>query len=435
VNLRFLRGRATATLADQVFSSGSNFLVMVVVTRLTNPRAFGAFALAYSVWLLILGVHRAVIVNPMMIADPGSRHDADRLERALAAEAVLALTAASVVGLVGALLHVAGLRLLGWALIALAPWLPLLLIQDLWRWVGFMRAQPGKALVNDIAFTVAQIGLLGTLAAGGRIGIGAALAAWGGGAAVGVAVGAWQFGARLRLASGWVCLRRSWPDARWLLADFLTSYGASQGWQYLVAAMLGPAALGLVRAAQNLLGPTNVLLFGGSGYGLPASVEALHDGGWKRLDVVVRRLTIWITFGVSVYALAVAVGHDRLVEFVYGPQYRGIGTLVVLAGLSVTLVGLAFGAGVGLTAARKTRALFIVRVSAAVLSAAFLLAFAGSLGTVAAGWASLVGALAYAILMWTSYLSASRSAKAAGSGSPDHDRQTVEISTRGAEDG
>ena len=430
MSARLLRGRATLTFADQAFSSGSNFIVAVVVARLTAPGAFGAFALAYTVWLLVVGVHRAVIVNPMMITAPESGHGRERLQSAVAAEVVLGLAVAALVGLTGAVLQLTWSRPLGWALLALAPWVPMLLVQDLWRWSGFMRAEPGKALVNDVAFTVAQIGLLAVFAAAGRLGTGTALAAWGSGAAVGVVVGTWQFGVRLRLAGGWRWLRRCWPDARWLLADFMTSYGASQGWQYLVAAMLGPAALGLVRAAYNLMGPVNVLLFGGSGYGLPASVEALRDGGWRRLDGVVRRLTVTIALGVGAYALCLTVAEDRLVQLVYGPQYAGIGGLVVLAALSFTVIGAAFGAGIGLTAARRTRALFLVRVGAAATSMAFLAAFARPLGVVAAGWANLLGALAYLALMVAAYRSARRDHPVTGSGGQA--RTPDAISTEGA---
>jgi O-antigen/teichoic acid export membrane protein len=404
------RGRATATVADQAFSSASNFLVGLVIARLAGPGAFGAFALAYTVWLLAGGTHRALIVNPMMIIAPESRHDARRLEQALAAELLLGTAAAAVIALGGTSLHLAGARTLGWALLALAPWMPLFLVQDLWRWVGFMRGQPTKSLVNDVVFTVAQVGLLAALGLGGHLSLGAVVAAWGGGAAVGVAVGLRQFGVRLRPVGGWGFLKQSWPDGRWLLADFMTSYASSQGWQYLVAAMFGPAALGLVRAAYNLMGPTHVFLLGGSGYGLPTSVDAFQKEGWKQLDAVVRRVTGLIALGTAAYVVAVIAGRDLLVGLVYGEQYRQIGSLVVLAGLATICTSTGFGAGIGLTSARRTRSLFVVRMSSAATSVACFLLVARWVGIVGAGLASLAGSLTYAALMWGAYWSAHRDA-------------------------
>jgi O-antigen/teichoic acid export membrane protein len=400
---RLLQGRAVTTVADQAFSSASNFLVGVVVARLAGPGAFGAFALAYSVWLAVAGVHRALVVNPMLVADSGSHGDGDRVERALAAEGVLGLAAAAVIAMAGTALWLTGLGPLGRTLLVLAPWLPVLLVQDLWRWAGFMRGRPGKALANDVAFAVAQVTLMIALGAAGRLQTGMVLAAWGGGGAVGAIVGTRQFRTRLRLAGGWAVLRRSWPDGRWLLADFLTSYGASQAWLYLVAVVLGPASLGLLRAAQNLLGPTNVLLLGISSYGLPASVAAFRGDGWTGLDRVARRVTGSMTLGIAAYAAPLAAGRDLVVELVYGRAYAGTGVLVVLAGLQAVFLGIGFGAGTALTAARRTSALVAVRMTTAAVSAGCFLALAGRIGVAGAGWAGAVGAATYAVLMWTAY--------------------------------
>jgi O-antigen/teichoic acid export membrane protein len=419
LRLQALRGRAATTVADQAFSSASNFLVGLVIARLAGPGAFGAFALAYAVWLLAGGIHRALIVNPMMIVAPAARQGTWPLEQALAAELLLSLSVASMLALSGALLWVVGSSTLGWVLVALAPWLPVLLVQDLWRWVGFMRGQPARSLVNDIAFTVTQVGLVAAFGLGGHLTLGTIIAAWGGGAAVGAAIGLWQFGVRPRPTGGWRFLQRSWPDGRWLFVDFITSYGSSQSWQYLVAAMFGPAAFGLVRAAFNLMGPTNVFLLGGSGYGLPTSVEALHSEGGKRLDAVVARVTILIALGTAAYVLPVILGRGLLVEAVYGEQYRQIGTLVVLAGLTTICTGLGFGAGIGLTAARRTRTLFMVRMTSAAMSVTCLRVTGRWLGVVGAGWASLAGTLAYVVLIWGAYL-AYRRAEAAGGAARHH---------------
>jgi O-antigen/teichoic acid export membrane protein len=403
VTWRIPRGRGITTVADQALSSVSNFLVGVVVARLAGPGAFGAFTVAYAAWLVVAGTHRALIVNPMMIGTRHTRDPAVRLERFAAADAILGLMAAVVLALVGGLLRLIGMPSIGWALLALAPWLPLLLLQDLWRWAAFKLAQPGKALLNDAVYTIIQVGLIVAFGLAGDLGATKALAAWGTGASVGVAVGAWQFGVRIRLRGGWGWLRQCWPDGRWLLADFVTTYGASQVWLLLVAGVLGPAALGLVRAAQNLMGPSNVVVLGGSSYGLPTAVEALQEGGWVRLDAVIQRLRAWMVLGIGGYGLLVVVLRDSLIERVYGPEYATIGTLVVLAALQCTCLGVGFGPGIGLTAARRTRDVFLVRLTTATISAIGFLTLSRALGLAAAGWAGLLGSLAYAALMSAVY--------------------------------
>ena len=45
---------------------------------------------------------------------------------------------------VGVLLLAVGQDTFGYDFLAIAPWLPFLIIQDYWRWVGFMAARPGR---------------------------------------------------------------------------------------------------------------------------------------------------------------------------------------------------------------------------------------------------------------------------------------------------
>ena len=45
--------RATTTMVDQCVASASNFVVGIVVARISGPAGLGAFALAYTVWILL----------------------------------------------------------------------------------------------------------------------------------------------------------------------------------------------------------------------------------------------------------------------------------------------------------------------------------------------------------------------------------------------
>ncbi len=59
--------RATTTMADQCVASASNFAVGIVVARISGPAGLGAFALAYAVWILVTTIHRSLITDPMAI--------------------------------------------------------------------------------------------------------------------------------------------------------------------------------------------------------------------------------------------------------------------------------------------------------------------------------------------------------------------------------
>lgn len=401
---RTLKGRAGLTLADQAFSSASNFLVGLFVARLAGPRQFGAFALAFAVWLAIAGLHRGLISDPLLISGPDQGGEKSMLSGGLAAELLLGVSAGALVALIGVLLIASGASTLGVGLVSLAPWLPVLLAQDYWRWVAFKRGQPAKALANDVVYTVIQVAVLLTAAWAGHRSASIALGAWGVGAACGAALGVQQFRVRLALTGGWNYLRQSWPMGRWLAADFATAYGANQAYQFAVAAILGPVGIGALRAALNLMGPTHVLLYASGSLGLPESVKELQRSGPRGLDRVVRLVSIAAAAGVGAYALAVGILGGRLMAWVYGPAFAPFGALVALAALQHVIAATAWGPNLGLKAARQTRSLFAVRVVTSCVSISSVVVLANSFGIVGAAWGAVVTVAANVSAAWFTYL-------------------------------
>src|SRR4051794_15446990 len=54
-------------LADQALSSGTNFALAIMLARLLAPKAYGSYVLAAGSWLMLLGLVRAVIVQPYTV--------------------------------------------------------------------------------------------------------------------------------------------------------------------------------------------------------------------------------------------------------------------------------------------------------------------------------------------------------------------------------
>ena len=82
------------TATDQILSSTSNFVLGVLIGRLAGPGAFGAYILAFTVWLVVVGVHRALVAEPIVIS---RALDGDRqsvLRRGLEADLLLAVASA-----------------------------------------------------------------------------------------------------------------------------------------------------------------------------------------------------------------------------------------------------------------------------------------------------------------------------------------------------
>jgi O-antigen/teichoic acid export membrane protein len=379
--------RAALTLADQCLSSVSNFAVGVIVARLSGPAGLGVFSLAYAAWLLLASIHRSLVTDPMAI-EGDARDPENRLgiRRGAGSELILGTIAALGFAVVGGILMAFGQRTFGVAMLAVAPWLIVLLLQDYWRWVGFMTAQPMKSLLNDIIFDVVEAVAFSLVLVSHFRGPAVILAAWGTGALVGAVFGLFQFrlighlGPRHSLADGfrsaavpfvdgWALLRRHWGISRWIVANSLMNWGASQAYVFIAGFILGPAGLGGLKAAQTLVtGPSMVLIQAGGSVGLPEASKAYAERGWPGLFKVSRLVTAISVASVAAGTIVIAIFGSQLLSLVYGPQFAHLQTAAVLFGIAQTVSVAGLGCILVLKATRNTRSLLWTVAAALVVS-------------------------------------------------------------------
>ena len=139
-------------VADQGISSLSNFALGLFVARSFGASSFGAFALAFITYTVVINAARGLATDPLLVRFSGDV--VNRWRRATSAATGTAL----VVGVAaGALCVVAGLLLpdpLGPAFVALGIGLPGLALQDSWRFAFFARGRGSSAFLNDLFWTV-----------------------------------------------------------------------------------------------------------------------------------------------------------------------------------------------------------------------------------------------------------------------------------------
>lgn len=391
---------AGLTLADQLVSSASNFLLGVVIARAGGADALGAFGVAFLVWLAVVGLNRALVTEPMTVAG-SAVVEPEEIRRGMAASIAVGLGAAGVLAAACVMVGVAGGGVAGVA--CLLPWLPSLLVQDYFRSISFRRRRPAQALVSDGAFAFLQ-GLLtvGLLLAGAG-GVGTFLAAWGSGATVGALVGLWQSGVPPRLAGGFAPLRELWPRSRWFVAEFSTSFPADQGYLLLLPILLGTAQFGIYRAGAALIGPVVVVFLAGGNLGLPESVRRFRGGGVAGLSAYAPRLTSGVLGLTVLYCGCIALFPEPILRLTFGPDFTGAATVTRLVAIQYVLLALGFGFGVALKAADRMRLLWALRGMTVVVSVSATLLLTSWLGLLGAGIASCVAGAAYAIGVTVGY--------------------------------
>lgn len=390
-----LIGRAGWGVIDQGFVSLANFGLGVMVARLVSPTDFGAFGIAFAVYLVALNVARGFASQPLAIRF-GTR-DAEEFRRGTAESTGTAL-GLGLLGGVGCL--AAGLVLdgpLGASLLALGLALPGLLLQDTWRFVLFTARRGRTAMINDFVWAIVLLSLLAVV---GALGIGSIFVitlCWGIGAAAAALVGILQTRIipRVGRALAW---RREHADItpRFLLAE-LAQMAGSQLVLFGIGLILGLAAVGSVRGSQLLLGPFNVLAVGVFLAIVPEAARlAANPTRFGRLAISVTALltTLGMLWGVAVLLLPEQVGVAILGET--WPGARAVLLPVVLAAIA-PLAGA--GAQIGLFALEESARALRASLVQAIAVVTFGVAGALWWGVNGAAW-GMAAAMAAASLVW-----------------------------------
>ena len=395
---RSVPARAFITTLDQCVSSGSNFAVGVVVARLAGASGLGAYALAYASWLLVAAMHRALVTDPMAIM--GDARDPvmakANVRKGFASEVALGVSCGAVIALLGLALLFAGQRSFGISQLAVAPWITFLLLQDYWRWIGFMQAKPGKALANDVVFDLVQIAGFAFLLVAHIHSIPLVIAAWGLGAVGGALFGVFEFRVMPSFRGGLQWLRAKWPVSRWLAGTSASGWGLSQVQGILTAALLGPAALGGLKAAQGLVsGPAFVLVQAGGSLGLPEASRSYDKHGWAGLNRVSRLITVAGMASVGLVFAAVLLFGRFLLGLLYGHQFAQYEPTALILAVAYIFTSCCLGAILELKIVKRTRVLFLVSLWGLFVSTVAVIALAPAGGVRGVAYSYAVGTALY----------------------------------------
>jgi O-antigen/teichoic acid export membrane protein len=404
-------------LANQAFSSLTNFALGVLIARSVTPHEFGAFSLAFATYTLLLGLSRALTSEPFVVR---VSHVRLAVWRPAAAAAAGTATSIGVVGGAGCVLF--GLATTGptsQAFVALGLTLPGLLLQDSWRFAFFARGSGGQAFLNDLVWALIMFPAVVAFVATGHASMMWLTLGWGGAGAVAGLVGVLQARVLPRPALSARWLRAQRQLAAPYLGEFVAMSGARQLAFYAVGAIAGLAAAGAIRGAQVLLGPVQVLHNGARLAILPEAVR-LGKSSVPQMRVVCNRLSAALSAvamlgGAAVFFLPTALGRQLLGQTWGAAHDVAIPLAVMLAG-----GGISMGAVIGLRALAASDRSFSARMIVSVLQIAATIggAFAG--GAVAAAWGLAAGVWAgIPIWQWQLRQAIAERERAAGGGDRD----------------
>ena len=263
-------------VADQGISSLSNFALGLFVARSFGASSFGAFALAFITYTVVINAARGLATDPLLVRFSGPV--SDQWRRATSSAAGTALAVGTITGALSVLVGLVLPDPVGAGFIALGIGLPGLALQDSWRFAFFACGRGLFAFINDLFWTAILVLGLVVLDRQGDGSAARCLLVFGVTATLAAVLGSMQARTipRPHLARQWL-RTHSHLSARYLLENVSIS-GASQVRSVVLGGVAGLAAVGYVRASEILMGPFLVILMGISQVAVPEASRVLRRG-------------------------------------------------------------------------------------------------------------------------------------------------------------
>lgn len=339
--------RRALVVSDQGISSLSNVVVTIFVARSLSAVGFGAFGVAIVAFMLVQGVSRALVGETLL-----SRYSSVDTETrgSLVPDMLAAAVAISAVGVaVVTVVAVAAGGEAGRALLALGIVLPLVTVQDTWRYI-FIIDRPAAAVAVDAVWLVAVCAVLS--AAPSDAGAAWFVIAWGATAGIGAIAGGLLGRGDLAVPHPLRWLRSNRDMGSRFLGEYVTGQAVGQVVLVGVGAIAGLSVIGAVRAAQVFYGPINTVH---QGIYLALVPEGARSTGEVHLRRLMFRATLLLAGVAGGWMWLGLLLPDSWGTTLFGETWPEAGGLLLPIGLAMIAGSAATGAFAGVRALGDAR--------------------------------------------------------------------------------
>jgi O-antigen/teichoic acid export membrane protein len=352
------------SVADQALFVGGNFLANAMLARTTTKEEYGMFALSYSVFTFLNGLHNSAVLEPYTVYGSGRYRSyfPEYLRLMLRSNVIVGGVLTAVILLTCLALSWIAPSLFSKALLGLGITVGVILSGIFLRRVFYLQ---GKA--NFAAYTSLTFFLI--VAAGLYVATNAHILD--------------SFSVFLVLALGWLVAgiafarklpcwgtrisfldvepqywREHWKFARWMFFSTLVFQFTTQGYYWLVAAFLSVKNVAELRSMYLLIAPVDQIFIAMSFLLLPrlsAQYGARNTEGFLSLWKKYAAATVATT---AIFALAVRALGKPVMHLVYAGKFDEQGSLLCWLGLLPLLMGIGNTLTVALSAMEKPKFAF-----------------------------------------------------------------------------
>ncbi|MCB7128699.1 MAG: polysaccharide biosynthesis C-terminal domain-containing protein [Candidatus Brocadiales bacterium] len=157
----FWTKRGGLAVLDQSLFAGAHFVLNILLARWLPAAEYGAFALAYSIFLLIATLHDALLIEPMMVFGAGkfAREESWYVGIILRGHMLLTLPIVMLMALLAYPLARFYTETVGLTFLALGLTMPLILLLWMVRRVFYVRLHPGWACLGSGFYFIIVVAL------------------------------------------------------------------------------------------------------------------------------------------------------------------------------------------------------------------------------------------------------------------------------------
>jgi O-antigen/teichoic acid export membrane protein len=365
-------------LLDFGLYSGSNFLLGILLARWMAPEQYGAYALVFSIFILVTFLYQALLLEPLSVFS-GTTYSKN-LRGYLKSNFWLHWGVSAVICVVMAGTALAAKLIwhspaAAMAFAGMTAATPFILIHALGRRSFYLKLSPGPAafgssfycvLVVSGSFLVYRLGYLSAFTA---------FLVMGFAALVGGVIMVFQLNAKLEPATAEMHLNETWKKhweyGKWALGTCIVGWIPTYVYIPLVSKFSGLAVTAELRALMNLGGPVLQTYAALSMLFLPFAARVQGSEGPKGSKALTRKLTALFVVGAIAYWIVLIPLRGPLFRLLYAGKYMDASSLLPLFAAETVIWSAALGPAIVLRAMEYPRSLFFANGAASVVAIVF----------------------------------------------------------------
>ncbi|WP_088888911.1 oligosaccharide flippase family protein [Leptolyngbya ohadii] len=339
-------GSVKWALADQIVVSALNFITGILLARFLGIEAYGSFVLSYSALLYANTLQQALIIAPMLSIAPQlsgfdqSKYLRGMLSSQIALSTVLCTLIFIAANTVSYFVHSESFS----SSLPLSLSILFFQLQDWLRRYYFVTRKSADAFINDLTSYGGQVLVLIILFNTNTLGTNSAFWAIAATSAFAFITGIFFESLYPLRQQVLKTFQKNWKSGFNLFLAGQINWLGSQGILVLSGLILGPQALGGLRAAQNITGPFNILFQGMENFVPIKASQRYAQSQLRGLSQFLFNFSLLGGIAIIIPCILISIFSRNLMVLAYGSEYLEYSYLVIWQLVISLLVFLCFQA-------------------------------------------------------------------------------------------